>query len=115
MIELLIPALIAIAVTLVVISTRQIVTEMPEGFPGFPFAGDRVLVPFGKPARGGDQQTKSHVRRGIGEHPRGVADGDAALRGRRHVDVVEADRVVADYLQARGGVHERGVDLICQQ
>ena len=77
----------------------QVLPEMAERFPGLPFAGNAVLVPLDQPAGGADEQAKGHVGRGVGQHARRVADRDAARGGGRHVDVVEADREVADHLQ----------------
>ena len=68
-----------------------------------------------QPPRRGDEQTEGHVGGGVGQHAGRVADRDAARRRRRHVDVVEADRVIADHLEPRGRVEQGGVDAIGQQ
>jgi hypothetical protein len=61
-------------------------------------------------ARGGEEDRHRQVGRGAVHCPRRVADGDAALRGGREVDVVDADSEVAHDLQAREEVEERSVD-----
>ncbi len=66
-------------------------------------------------AGGADQQAESHVGGGIGEDPGRVADGDAAGRRRRDVDVVETHGIVADDLEPRGGVEQGRVDLVGEQ
>ena len=72
-------------------------------------------MPLDHAAGRGDQQTEGHVGRGVGQHAGRVADGDAARRGGRDVDVVEADGVVADDLQPRRGVQQGRVDAVGQQ
>ena len=47
---------------------------------------------------------EGHVGGGVGQDAGRVADGDAAGRGGGDVDVVEADREVADHLQLWAGV-----------
>ena len=93
----------------------EVLAEMAERLPRLPLAGQAVVVPLDEPAGGGDQQAEGHVGGGVGQHAGRVADGDAAGRGRRDVDVVEADRVVADHLEARRGVEQGGVDAVGEQ
>src|SRR5262249_35580499 len=75
----------------------QVLAEVPQRLPGLPPAGEGIRVPLDDAAGGGDEQAEGHVGGGVGEHAGGVAHGDAALGGRRHVDVVEADGEVADH------------------
>src|SRR5262249_34595007 len=89
--------------------------DVAQRLPGLPAAGPAVVVAIDEPAGGGDEQAEGHVGGGVGEHAGGVADADAALGGRRDVDVVEADGVVADGLEAGGGVEQGGVDPVGQQ
>ena len=88
---------------------------MAERLPGLPLARLGVAVAIDEPAGRGDEQTEGHVGRGVGQHAGRVADGDAARRGGRHVDVVEADGVIAHHLEPGRRVEQGGVDAVGQQ
>src|SRR5258705_715623 len=84
--------------------------------PRLPVAGADVTVPFDEPPGGGHQQAPGEVRGWLREHAGGVADRDSARGAGWDVDVVEADREVADDLQLRAGaVEELVVDVVGEE
>jgi hypothetical protein len=94
----------------------QVGAEEPERLPGLPFAG--VDRPFGRDEVPGrrEEQGDRDVRRRFREHARRVADLDPAAAGLGDVDVVVADRVVADDLEPRPGrVHHGRVDGVREE
>src|SRR5262245_46736658 len=88
---------------------------MAERFPGPPLSRKSVLMPFDDAARRADEQGKVHVGGGIGQHAGRIAHANAALGACRDVDVVEADREVADDLEPRYTFQEWTVDRVGQQ
>ena len=90
--------------------------EQQQRPPRLPAAGADVAIALGHAPGGGHQQRQGEVGGRLGQDARRVADGDAAPRARGDVDVVEADRVVADDPELRPGrVEELVVDPVGQQ
>ena len=88
--------------------------EQGARLPGEPVAaGD--LDRLGQTSRRGQQQREGEVRGRRGQHLRGVTHGDPAAGGRSEVDVVDADRVVRDRDEPRGGLDQRSIDPVGQQ
>ncbi len=76
--------------------------------PRRPLTGPYELLALGQPPACGEHQRDRHIRGGVGEDVRRVADRDPAGGGRGDVDVVDAHRVVGDRPQVRrGGDHAR--------
>ena len=67
------------------------------------------------PRAAAEHEREREVRRGLGEHVRRDAHGDAALVGGVEVDVVAADGVVGHDLQVGQRVEEVRVDALGQQ
>ena len=91
-------------------------SEQQQRPPRLPLAVADVPVALGQAPGRGHQERPGEVGGRLGQDARRVADSDPARGARRDVDVVEADRVVADHLQPRtSGVEERVVDLVGEQ
>ena len=90
--------------------------EQEQRAPGPPLAGPDVVVALRQAPGGGHQERPGEVGGRLGQDAGRVADGDAAARAGRHVDVVEADGEVADDPQAgTRGVEQLVVDPIGEQ
>jgi len=63
--------------------------------PAVVVAGAHHAVAFGDAPRGGEGEGHGQLGGGLGEHAGRVAHRQAEARGRRHVDVVVADGVLA--------------------
>ena len=93
----------------------EVAAQHQARLPGAPLAAAHERLALGEPPRDAEHQREREVGGRLGEHVRGVADRDAARRGRLHVHVVHADRVVRDRAQARRGVDQLGVDRVGEQ
>ena len=83
--------------------------------PGQPIASLYIALPLGDAARGRHKQRESEVGGRLRQDAGRVAYRYAPLVGGGNVNVVEADRHVADDLQIRARVHKRGVNAVGEQ
>jgi hypothetical protein len=76
-----------------------------------PAAGREHAVGLRDPAGEREQEREGVLRGGDDRGLRRVGDDDAALRGRRQVDVVHADACAADHLEPVGALDQVGRQL----
>ena len=79
----------------------------PSGAPARELARLDDVGPLHHPAGAGQDQRQRHVGGVLRQHAGRVGDGDAALGGRGHVDVVHARAELGDQLQLRPGAGEQ--------
>ena len=90
--------------------------EVAERLPGLPLAGRaRTACPSTMRRAAAISRQKAMSAVASVSTPGVLPTRDAARGGGGHVDVVEADREVADDLEPRRGVEQRGVDPVGQQ
>ncbi len=95
---------------------RDVATQQQQRSPGHPAVVAHEGVGLGDAPRDRQQQREREVRGRLREHARRIAHRDAATRARGDIDVVVADREVADDLELRpGGVQQLVVDPVGQQ
>ena len=91
-------------------------TQQQQRTPRPPLAVADVSIALRQPTCGRHQQRPGEIGGGLGQDARRVADRDPAPGAGRDIDVVEADRVVADHLQRRaGGIQQLVIDPVGQQ
>ena len=86
-----------------------------RGRPAAELAGAHHAVALGDAPRGGEQQAEGEIGGGLGEDARRVREDDAACPASVDIDVVDADRDVADDAEARHAFEEGGVDAVGEE
>lgn len=92
-----------------------IASQAKYRLPGLPTPLSNASHGFHHPASDTDQQSKSEIGRGIGQHARRMADHDAQLGGCLHINGVVTDGMVTDRPKVRGSIHLLGIYGIRQQ
>ncbi len=96
-------------------SAVDILAQQRLGAPRFPFALPNVRLALDHAPRRGEHQRHGKIGACLGEHVGRIGNKHATRGGRRQVDVVIADGVVADDAKPGGGVKQRRVDPVRQQ
>ena len=94
---------------------KDVMPQHQHRFPAGEASGAQIVIAFHNAPGAAHDQSPGEIGSALGEHSGSVADRDAALGGKLHIDVIESHGVVGDAFKARPGGKHVAVDGVRQQ